>query len=140
MSRWGNIWIVYFVVALHVAWGLMVAISPHSTDSTPLHTLDVVIPTRALLAASLLTAGTLAALANHTRKIGIVTLLCLIPQQGFLIITAAGAVFAVTNGHYADGVVRPFFFILADQFAVISLPFWYTAAILDKAGALKWKE
>jgi hypothetical protein len=41
------------------------------------------------------------------------------PQQIVLGISAAGALIAVMQGHYADGVARPMPFILADQTAII---------------------
>jgi hypothetical protein len=54
----------------------------------------------------------------------------LVPQQFVLIISASGALHAAFVGHYADGVPRPWQFILGDQLPVILAALLYTYALL----------
>ena len=58
----------------------------------------------------------------------------LVPQVTMLWITSIGAMFAVANGHYADGVIRSPWFISCDQYQRIIAPFVYTTAIFFRIG------
>ena len=58
------------------------------------------------------------------------TLLCLIPQQMLLYLSAGGAFHAIWNSHYADGTIRPVAFILTDQILVILLAVFHSWALL----------
>lgn len=53
------------------------------------------------------------------------------PQQIFLIMTTGSAIDFVIMQHYADGVIRPWQFILQDQLPSIVLAIGYYFAILD---------
>jgi hypothetical protein len=55
----------------------------------------------------------------------------LIPQQVILFIVAAGAIFAVVQGHYASGTVLPRSFIFVDQLPKLLL------AVLHPLGVLR---
>lgn len=57
----------------------------------------------------------------------------LLPQQSMLIITSTGALMWAFSGHYADGVLRSFYFISCDQLPRILNPVLYTAAILARS-------
>lgn len=54
-----------------------------------------------------------------------------LPQFGFLILTSASALSYVIQGHYADGVIRPWQFIFIDQIHSLILVFLYTLAIFN---------
>jgi hypothetical protein len=62
-------------------------------------------------------------------------LLALTPQQLVLLISAVGGIHAAAAGHYADGTVRPWQFIVTDQLPVILLAIIYTVAVLRLAAA-----
>lgn len=57
----------------------------------------------------------------------------LLPQQTVLLMSAGAGLWATSIGHYADGVIRPWGFILADQLPVILLALLYTVAVLEVA-------
>ena len=52
-----------------------------------------------------------------------------IPQYLFLLLTAGSALNYVFEGHYADGVIRPWQFIFIDQIHSMILAFLYTSSI-----------
>jgi hypothetical protein len=56
----------------------------------------------------------------------------LLPQLSLLFITSMGAISFVVMQHYADGVYRPWPFILCDQIHRIGMPIWYAAAIVAR--------
>lgn len=57
----------------------------------------------------------------------------LIPQQTVLLLSAGAGIWAASVGHYADGVMRPWEFILADQLPIILTAFLYTVAVVEAA-------
>lgn len=52
-------------------------------------------------------------------------------QHAFMLLTAASAINYIMQGHYADGVVRPWQFIFIDQLGCIAAAILYTFAFLD---------
>lgn len=57
----------------------------------------------------------------------------LLPQASLLFIAAFGALYFISHGTYADGVVRPSIsFILPDQASRIGMPFFYVAALFSR--------
>lgn len=54
-----------------------------------------------------------------------------IPQQIFLIMTTSSVIDSIVMQHYADGVMRPWAFILQDQLPTVVLTIGYFFAILD---------
>lgn len=54
----------------------------------------------------------------------------LVPQQLLLLMSGVIALTLSVQGHYADGVVRPFFFIFTDQLPAMLLAVFYTATII----------
>ena len=52
-------------------------------------------------------------------------------QYFFLLTMAASSLSQDLQGRYADGVVRPWQFILLDQLSVLLIPILYTAVIID---------
>jgi hypothetical protein len=67
-------------------------------------------------------------------------IVCLAPQLTVSLIYGWGAISAIIAGHYADGVVRPSSFILADQLGLIILMTLHSAAVAEivvhKCGAI----
>ena len=54
-----------------------------------------------------------------------------LPQHAFLLLTTGSAVNLIMQQHYADGVMRPWQFILQDQLPIIILTFAYAFAMFD---------
>jgi hypothetical protein len=55
----------------------------------------------------------------------------LLPQQLLLYVAAWGGLQAVVNGHYADGVARPYEFILTDQLPLMLLAVVHTLSLIE---------
>jgi hypothetical protein len=53
----------------------------------------------------------------------------MVPQQLLLFVSAGGAVQAILEGHFADGVERPWTFLLADQSPAILAAIGHTLAL-----------
>jgi hypothetical protein len=83
------------------------------------------------MAGILLTASVLAAWAITRHQPSWQTLAALLPQQAILTVSAYAAAAAVVTAHYADGVIRPRPFILADQAPVILTFALHTAAVVE---------
>jgi len=54
-----------------------------------------------------------------------------IPQYYFLLFMSASALYQVTQGQYADGVTRPWQFILIDQLPDLTITALYIFSIID---------
>jgi len=130
-------WVIILAVLLHYTWGVMLLIDPAAANTTPLHTLTVLLQGVAPTAAGCITVALLASfrLVGHFHRPSL-ALLLLLPQQAFLVASATGAIMAVARGAYTDGVQRPELFILAGQLLPILLAPIYTLAVLDSQGVL----
>ena len=133
-----SLYVVLLVSLLHLAWAVLLAVSPQAGHPTPIQPVQAVCGGRAGAIAALTASAVLALTAAvlHRRKVIVATIrerllaLALIPQQFLLLVSAGGGVTAAALGHYADGTVRPWEFILGDQLPVILVAFLYTTAIL----------
>ena len=131
---------LWYAVCVHTSWAvILLAGGESAVRATPIHTISghaqwigLSLPVLLLATSALATYGLTKAQSPYTRA------LCLIPQQGAVIATAGGAIAAVISGHYADGVMRPAAFILADQLPSILIAVFHTFAVFDLAGMLKW--
>jgi hypothetical protein len=90
-------------------------------------------PHQFIISAAMLASCLLAIVGQWGRLVqGWRRLLLLLPQETLLLITALGAALALMLGHYADGVIRPRPFILADQLPRLLGPIVYGAAMLAR--------
>jgi hypothetical protein len=121
--------VVWYACALHYAWGILLAISPAAMRSTPVSAIAAVLGGRWGAMATLFTVAT-AALAAGVARHPWPRPVLLVPQQTVLLMSAGAGLHAAVLGHYADGVPRPWPFILGDQFPVILAAVLYSAALL----------
>lgn len=123
------VWIIWYAVALHVLWGVLLLVNASAVGATPLSVYRSL--PRGLVAAGLLLAAVLALYGSTgTRGHVTVRILALLPQQGLLSLSALASVVAVVQGHYGDGVIRPRLFILADQAPLILTMLLHTVAVV----------
>jgi hypothetical protein len=122
---------VLFAVALHLSWATILMLDDAALNATAIHALHRYIASLPLLAATLAAAALLAVIGLFTRVPWVVLLL--IPQQAILMMSAAGAVEAMWLGQFADGVLRPHAFIIADQFYSVLAAIGHTVAIVAHA-------
>ena len=122
-------WMIWYAVLLHTLWAFLLLASRKPYGATPLHVYSPL--PRVLMAGVLLAASALAAWAITRHQPSWQTLAALLPQQAILTASAYAAVAAVVAAHYADGVIRPRPFILADQAPAILAFALHTAAVVD---------
>jgi hypothetical protein len=81
--------------------------------------------------AVLMLIATLLALAGFFAKGDGFRFLLFLPQLGFLLLTSSSAIYHISQGHYADGVMKSWQFIFVDQMPAIVATLLYTFAIFD---------
>ncbi len=109
--------------------------TPKANDGVGMAAMLTIIPNRYGLALFLVVCAGLAVFAQRRRDLFHLSVaFLLLPQQIMLFATFTGALCAVFSGMYADDVVRPSMFILADQLPRILLAPAYTWAIFARAG------
>lgn len=131
------LYVILMVSFLHLTWAALLLSSASAAHSTPVGAVITVLHSRSAAVVALAGTGLLALLAAwfhenplHRSMRPRYLALLLVPQQILLIMSAAGGISAAINGHYADGVARPWQFILGDQLPVILVALLYTTAIL----------
>ena len=127
--------IVWYAIIIHWIWGCMLLSSPSPLGITAISAVSkfgLVNPSQAAL---------LYFIVSFLAMVGLMApkwsgLVFLIPQQVVLIVSAWGAINAMVLGQFADGVIRPIPFLVADQApAVVSAVLYLVALIasfLDK--------
>ncbi len=110
-------------ITLYVAWAGLLFFSSEPTNTTPIHQ----------TAETFGHYGTaimfLAAAACSTWGLVHRNIWWLIPQAAALVVATIGGINAAVVGHYADGVARPWQFILADQLPFIVASFFFLFAL-----------
>ena len=130
-------WIIWYSVALHVIWGVILIVSRDRLITTPTHIIPG--PYQFLSGIMLLTVGLSAGvgqLSGH-RHYG---LLALFPQQFIMLLSAGSALRNVIVGSYSDGYIpahSPHLFILTDQLPTILASLFHTIAVLE-LGKFNW--
>ena len=69
--------------------------------------------------------------ASYLACTGQIGMQLLLPQQALLYLAAWGGLQAILEGEYADGVTRPYSFILTDQLPMMLFALIHTIAILE---------
>ena len=127
-------WILWFPIALHLAWGVVLLWAPEAVRATPIYHLWQWTPFRSvpLLAAMLLGVSVLAGIGLLRGGVprGWDCALIL-PQQAFLFLSAAGCITAVWAGHYPDGTVVSRAHLFADQWWEVPLAALHFMGFLD---------
>jgi hypothetical protein len=142
---------VFIGAILHIYWGIMLALDPAATWATPLSGLAFpvlgVIPST-IKAAIYLVAGFTGLLIwrgyidrfNNKFWLGLcIPAWILIPQELLMINSAAASLTAAIGQQYADGVIRPFAFISADQalMVIVSLRHTWVMYLMAKSGGVR---
>jgi hypothetical protein len=119
---------ILYAVCLHLCWGILGLIDETTYFSTaPSALFRLFGPYTGVLC---IMVGTAAAVGLCARMRPTSSLLCLIPQQIFLVISAVGAVHAMSAGQFADGIERSRYFIVGDQAPAVLAAFGHTWAML----------
>lgn len=123
--------VVIFAVCLHIVWGFCLLGNSDAVGVTGIHTLSYVIDDPTVLGMVLLSVACLA-LIGVTQK-SLFAFALLLPQQAVLFVSSWGALFAMCTGQFADGVVRPHTFLIADQCHLLICAVLHFIAAMRKA-------
>lgn len=125
--------IVVAIAWLHLTWALLLIVAPQSQGATALSILVYAFRGRALTILVLVLVAGAALWGNRIR--GLPGFFLLLPQQFFVLVSLGGAIVAVLAGQFADGTVRPWGFIAADQSWTLLVAVLHSWALL----AHRWK-
>lgn len=119
--------IIGYVSITHLAWALALVASGQALLATPVAGLSVLGP-RPVVAAVLGLSAIGSGFALAARRPWV--LWFLIPQQALLMLSFSSAAQAVALQSYADGVLRPWAFIAADQAPTLLLAAVHLIAVI----------
>ncbi len=124
---------------LHLVWALGLFLDPASRNATAIHALLLITSSTQLAGTILLLVALLAILGAFLDKVWVGLRVALIlPQQCILIMSSIAASEAMMRQSFADGVLRPFWFITVDQAPIIVITAGYLVSlsriILDEEG------
>lgn len=119
---------ILYCVCLHSIWACIILWDHSAIGATAVDALFKVFGSYEALSFALLTTSIMALVALFTRVPWAVVLL--VPQQSLLLISAAGAIGAMVLSQFADGVVRPRAFIIADQMHIVLAALGHAFAIV----------
>jgi len=140
------IWIVWYGALIHLGWAVLIALHAAAEGSTPVSgivkglsqlglssrpAIIIILVVSSLLALSVI-------LNERTRTVW--TILALLPQQMLLVMSSWASLRAMSQGMYADGIIRPHAFIEADQLPSLVAAAVYTVAIFSfHAWTARWR-
>lgn len=123
-------WVIWYAIALHFVWGVCLLFSPDPLGVTAIHTFGGALPHR-WLGALFIGVAVFAAVEMMAQRWGFWWLMLLIPQQAVLMLSAWGALHAISTSRFADGVPRPPLFILCDQLPAVLAAVFHSAALIE---------
>jgi hypothetical protein len=128
-------YIIVFASLMHAGWAVLLLISPTAAGSTPVSIIVKVCggPYRTAFVGFVASAMAIVFPFFRRRVSNTALAIMLIPQQVLLFMSAGAGIYAAAVQHYADGVPRPWPFILSDQLPVILAALLYTIAVLEAA-------
>lgn len=129
-------YIVLFASVLHLGWAGILAFADGASGSTPVSAIEAVAGGEARAAFVLFVVAAMAMVFPFIKRptASPYTLpLLLLPQQTLLLLSAGAGLWAAIKEEYADGVLRGWEFILADQLGMILLAVMYTVVVIEAA-------
>ncbi len=117
--------VVAVAISLHVFWAVGLLADPRSHFATAVHAIMLITDSTSVAATVLLGVAFLAGVGiawhRNTRYLSsrLIKTLFFLPQQCVLIMSATGASSAILSSSFADGIIRPMWFIAVDQVPVI---------------------
>ena len=125
-------WIIWWAIIVHFAWGILLLSDASPLGITAIHEFTLLSLPRHVISILFIVIAAMAAWGVlHKPKFEITRVLFLLPQQMLLVISAVGAAKAMWLSQFADGVIRPREFLIADQIPVILTAIFHTLAILE---------
>jgi hypothetical protein len=124
---------------IHYIWGIALFVDERASWTTAINAITKYLPSVKFEASLIIIASTLALFSLMSQKRTVLTLVALVPQQVLMMVSAFGAIQASVYSQFADGVVRPFWFIFSDQSPYIVVMILHTLAILEEYAGEWWK-
>ena len=124
---------ILFTAALHLSWSGLLIFDPTIQFITQLYVIVLPVLTLQIV---LVICSVLAIVPLSVRCSKANTMLCFVPQQMLLYLSAIGALLAVANSSYRDGVLHPRLFILADQLPPVMISLFHTRVIVSYVGQI----
>ena len=125
-NRWK--WLISCVIILHLFQGVLLTMFESAANTTSTASLLNIIPNH-IVAGLLLIGVAISAFVGliYKKKTWL-----FLPQMGILAVATMGAISAMSSSQFADGVVRPRPFIMADQGVYIILTLIYGIVLLER--------
>ena len=132
-------YIIWYAVWLHAVWGVALLCSDSPLGITAIHSLGEFL-SRYVIAVLYLAISAAAAwgLIRLGGRSSLMSLTYILPQQFLLVMSAYGATAAIVNSQFADCVIRPRWFLIADQSPSVIAAVLHTLAILEHYGRDFW--
>lgn len=125
--------IIYYAVIVHLIWGVAILATGEVFHTTAIDANLTNISANPYVIGLFFIIVAFAAVFPLWKKLNSLTALLLsLPQQYTLVLSSIGALTAIIESHFADGVIRPRAFILIDQCAIIVATLLHTVAIIEK--------
>lgn len=119
---------------IHLAQAMLLIASAEAAGATPVHSIVWIVGGRHAGAGALILCSLLSLWAILGRHRDLVfRLALLLPQQALLSLVAAGGLIAMMTERYADGVLRPLPFVMADQLPSVAMFGMHTYALVRGA-------
>ena len=125
-------WVIWLAVTQHLLWSVCLLASPAPVGVTAIFAVVSQAGGRYPAALVFALVAGMAVLGVAQRFKWWWAALLVIPQQLVLLVSAYGAGECVVRGQFADGVARPFWFMLADQAPSVLVAVFHTCAILEQ--------
>jgi hypothetical protein len=114
--------VIWLATVVELITGVMLVVDPRVREVTGLKILSDLAPSWVGLAFIFAAFAAFWALyRDYIKGPSVSTFWALIPQQVLLMVSAAGVVFAIVEGHYSSGTVYSASFILTDQLLKIGI-------------------
>ena len=123
---------IYYAIVKHLIWGITILTTPFPLQTSTLATLNGLFGANYQIGGMLLILAAIAAVYGaFLSRNPYQTVFFFIPILFFVWLFALTAFNAVIQGHFADGVIRPWQFIFADQLNAVLLGVFLTAVIFE---------
>lgn len=126
-----NRFMIYYVITKHVLWGLLILTTPFALNTSTLAVLNKLFGDFHIGGMFLILSSILAIHGAFISKNRYLTVFFFIPMLSFIWLFGLTALNSVFQGHFADGTVRPWQFIFADQLQAIILMFFMSAVLTE---------
>ncbi len=122
---------IYSIITQHVLWGFSILTTPFAINTSTLAVLNGLFRDFHIGGMLLILSSIFAIYGAFLSKNRYLTTFFFVPTIIFIWIFGLTALNSVFQGHFADGVIRPWQFIFDDQLSAILLMFFGTAVLTE---------